>query len=205
MPITWHNKYKFAIFASREFGNQSSIAREAILHKKKLQHSFIHSFSHFIHESHYVSNTRMFTNIRDSLASTSTCVCWSRDRERIQSLGARAQKIRHVCSISQLLCRVLCNDHTPSPPHTITTVASCHSQVEWDQTTISVAKYPRQSHVIRLCCMQYIRGAWKYHVLFIAGDMRLNNIRTISRKGKINSIKRPFLLVCLNISLDRFP
>lgn len=35
--------------------------------------------------------------------------------------------------------------------------------------------------------------------------MRLNNIRTISRKGKINSIKRPFLLVCLNISLDSFP
>lgn len=70
--------------------------------------------------------------------------------------GARAQKIRHVCSISQLLCCILCSNHVPSPPHT-TTIASCHSQVERDQTTpISVAKLSQtesRRHPVMLCAI----------------------------------------------------
>jgi len=122
MPITWHNKYKFAIFASREFGNQSSIAREAILHKKNCNiHSFIHSHILFTKVTMYPTLDRMFTNIRDSLASTSTCVCWSRDRERIQ-FSVRGRKrygtcVRLASSFVVSYAMIMHHHHrTPSPP-----------------------------------------------------------------------------------------
>lgn len=123
MPITWHNKYKFAIFASREFGNQSSIAREAILHKKKLQHSFIHSFSHFIHESHYVSNTRSNVHKHSRFVGKHEHVCLLIARSRKNTeFSVRGRKrygtcVRLASSFVVSYAMIMHHHHrTPSPP-----------------------------------------------------------------------------------------
>jgi len=121
----------------------------------------------------YPALDRMFTNIRDALASTnSPCLLITRrdscDRVRIPTPRRAGEKIRHVCSISQLLCR------SQQSCTTTTSIGSCHSRAERDHAApILLAEHFRRSHiVIRSCCVRYTPAAQReYHVLFIVGDM----------------------------------
>lgn len=148
-----------------------------------------------MHESHYVSNTRSNVHKHSRFVGKHVCLLIARSRKN-RVPGVRAQKIRHVCSISQLLCRVLCNDHAPSP----SSRAVIHKSSEIRPRSLLQSIPDRVTSFDYATCDTL--AARKYHVLFIPGDNAVNNIRSISRKGKINSTQHPFLSVCPNISLD---
>lgn len=142
----------------------------------------IHSFIHSSAQQFY---SRESLCIQHSIECSQTLcvskhdsrVCRSRkrdprDREGIQRVPrCESTKIRHVCSISQVFCRVLCSNRAPpSPPpsraviHEPREIAPCRS------LSRTLAKDPRRGHVvIRSCCVRYPR-AREYHVLFIADD-----------------------------------
>lgn len=141
-----------------------------------------------MHKS-YVSNTRSNVHKHSRFVGKHVCLLIARSRKNTE-FPLRGRKRYGTCvRLASSFVVFYAYDHAPSPPHTITTIASCHSQVEWDQTTVSVAKYLRQSHVIRLCRMQYTRGA-KVSCFIYTRRHAVNNIRSISRKDKINSTQR---------------